>query len=48
MQPAVAQTYAGMVPPLVYLADDMVRDADPQVLRLPFTALAPPGIPTAE
>ena len=31
MQPGLAQTYAGLVPPLVYLADDMVRDVDPQV-----------------
>ena len=34
VQSALAQIYAGLVPPLVYLADDMVRDADPQVLWL--------------
>ena len=34
MQPGHAQTYAGLVPPLVYLADDMVRDTDPQVWPL--------------
>ncbi len=41
MQPALAQTYAGLVPPLVYLADDMVRDADPQVSTqiMPATCL---------
>ena len=31
VQSGVAQSYAGLVPPLVYLADDMVRDVDPQV-----------------
>ena len=34
MQPGHAQTYAGLVPPLVYLASDMVRDTDPQVWHL--------------
>ena len=31
VQSGLAQSYAGLVPPLVYLADDMVRDVDPQV-----------------
>ena len=50
VQPALAQTYAGLVPPLVYLADDMVRDADPQVwwfhhMRYYFLLLAAfPGL----
>lgn len=46
VQPAAAQTYAGLVPPLVYLADDMVRDADPQVLCCPLRlnpAVSSPG-----
>ena len=43
MQSGVAQSHAGLVPPLVYLADDMVRDMDPQVCfaRLRSTRLLP-------
>ena len=31
VQPGVTQSYAGLVLPLVYLADDMVKDVDPEV-----------------